>query len=174
MLNRKFDPTVCREKLVKILCLHPLDLIPSWLVMRLLYHTVEQARAATSWGVVLGTLGRQGNPAILQVRQNICDVHCASIQLAIRRHYGRNCVELSIVHGDLNTYQRESQVLFVDNPVLFLDQLCDLLGWSSFSPTYYTCCWKFMHPSGKICSMTALRKRWTFYLGVKTQVSLRR
>jgi len=27
---------------------------------------VEQARAATSWGVVLGTLGRQGNPAILQ------------------------------------------------------------------------------------------------------------
>lgn len=38
---------------------------------------VQAARGAASWGLVLGTLGRQGNPAILDVLQRAMDARWA-------------------------------------------------------------------------------------------------
>lgn len=32
-------------------------------------HAIETARSAQRWGLILGTLGRQGNPKILEVRE---------------------------------------------------------------------------------------------------------
>lgn len=44
---------------------------------------IEQARSCTSWGLILGTLGRQGNPSLLRKVQALLDARGVKYMLVL-------------------------------------------------------------------------------------------
>ena len=66
---------------------------------------IDRAKGATRWGLVLGTLGRQGNPEVLLHLQRLLEAKgCSHITLLLSEVFPAKLAALSEVH---TTHQKK-------------------------------------------------------------------
>lgn len=58
---------------------------------------IEQAKKARHWGLILGTLGRQGSPKILDVRDAMCALRVSHRAQHLEQLLKKNNIDYTIV-----------------------------------------------------------------------------